>query len=425
MTTVATFYFTAFLCYAQIAHLIPFTFANKLISSSFSEDRDGSHDKSENSEYRMLQQSCDVSATVPISSRGFARSCCDVYPAQFGGFYAGYFEAGVPSDPKYFFQKEIKTGDVIYVVSPDFPRFLDIFYKLPESVRITLVTGCEDMGVPWEIFHPDRGDFSSFNMKALWPSGQKMTMREFIGDQRLVKWYTQNYDMLGNTSFTSSDVDIVADKGIVEKVFPIPIGLDFHTLAEKTAVAPVSVCHQRRDIQDILSRAPPFLKRKLSIYAKFDCNFPAHMQRIRSMTRGAICNLLASHEKNASQNNSTLIFSPPKRKLNTRSAKLSFWTDTVQVQFVLAPPGCGTDTHRAWEILVLHTVPIVITSPLDRLYGMFPVIIVKDWSEVFAEGSLQRFQSQIVARFGEDPFSKKVDDMLRADYWRKVVRANK
>ena len=91
---------------------------------------------------------------------------------------------------------------------------------------------------------------------------------------------------------------------------------------------------------------------------------------------------------------------------------------------MLAPPGCGGDTHRAWEILVLHTVPIVITSPLDRLYGMFPVIIVKDWSEVFAEGSLQRFQSEIVARFGEDPFSKKVDDMLRADYWRRIVRAN-
>ena len=35
---------------------------------------------------------------------------------------------------------------------------------------------------------------------------------------------------------------------------------------------------------------------------------------------------------------------------------------------MLAPPGCGTDTYRAWEILVLQTVPIVITSPLDRLY---------------------------------------------------------
>ena len=40
---------------------------------------------------------------------------------------------------------------------------------------------------------------------------------------------------------------------------------------------------------------------------------------------------------------------------------------------------------------------------------------------MFAEGSLQ---SEIVARFHEDPFSKKVDDMLRADYWGRIVRAN-
>ena len=259
------FYITSFLCYAQIVELIPFTFANKITSSSLSEDRDGSYHDGENSGHRMLQR-CEVSTTVPISSRGFARSCCDVYPAQFGVFSGGNFEAGVASDPLYFVKKEIKSGDVVYVVSPDFPKFLDVFYKLPESVRVTLVTGCEDLGVPWEIFHPDRGDFSAFNMKALWPSGQKMTMREFIGDKRLVKWYTQNYDMVGNTSFTSSDIDIVADRGIVEKVFPLPIGLDFHTLAEKTSVTPVSVCHQRRDIEDTLSRAPAFLKRKLSAY---------------------------------------------------------------------------------------------------------------------------------------------------------------
>ena len=56
-------------------------------------------------------------------------------------------------------------------------------------------------------------------MKTLWPSGQKMTMREFIGDKRLVKWYTQNYDMVGNTSFTSSDIDIVADRDIIAEEF--------------------------------------------------------------------------------------------------------------------------------------------------------------------------------------------------------------
>ena len=147
--------FIAILCYAQILGLISFAFANIIIPSTFSEDRDGSNDKGESSGVRMLQETCEVSTTTPISSRGFARTCCDVYPSQFGGFRGGYFEAGVASDQQYFVKKEIKSGDVIYVVSPDFPMFLDTFFVLPASVRITLVTGCEDVGVPWEMFHPN------------------------------------------------------------------------------------------------------------------------------------------------------------------------------------------------------------------------------------------------------------------------------
>ena len=122
---VMIFYITAFLCFAQIVELIPSTFANKINPSSLSEDHDGSYQNGENSGHRMLQRSCEVSTTVPISSRGFARSCCDVYPAQFGGFSGGYFEAGVDSDPLYFVKKEIKSGDVVFVVSPDFPKLLD------------------------------------------------------------------------------------------------------------------------------------------------------------------------------------------------------------------------------------------------------------------------------------------------------------
>ena len=63
-----------------------------------------------------------------------------------------------------------------------------------------------------------------------------------------------------------------------------------------------------------------------------------------------------------------------------------------------------------------------MSSPLDRLYSMFPAVIVKDWSEVFEEGSLDRFKSQVVAKFGKDPFSKNVDDMLKSDYWVNMIR---
>ena len=82
----------------------------------------------------------------------------------------------------------------------------------------------------------------------------------------------------------------------------------------------------------------------------------------------------------------------------------------------------GTDTHRVWEILNLHCVAIVISSPLDRMYGMFPVVIVKKWQEVFAEGALARFEENIVSKFGEKPFNSRVVRMLESTYWVEVIR---
>ena len=378
-------------------------------------------------------RNCEETNPMPFWSRGFARSCCDIFPTVFGRHSGGFFEAGVASDSTYFFERGIRSGDIVYVVTSDFPKFVEKFHRLEGTTRITLVTGSEDIGAPWEIFHPDRIDFFDYKMSSLWPTGQLMTMREFLGDKRLVRWYTQNYDMVGNNSFTSSDIDVVADKSIIEKVFPLPIGLDFHTLAEKKrgissdSIAN-SLCKQRRDIASILSTSLPFSERKLSVYAKFDCLFSAIKSRhIRIMTRGTICKLLESYDQNSTSNHGNrLIFSPPTRgkgrKMSLRDAKLSFWSNVSQVRFALAPPGFGIDTHRVWEILNLHTIPIVMSSPLDRLYAMFPAIIVKDWSEVFEEGSLPRFQSQILARFGENPFSKTVDEMLRSDYWINKIR---
>jgi hypothetical protein len=67
---------------------------------------------------------------IPFWSRGFARLCCDIYPNEFGRHKGRFFESGEVSDPKYFFQKPIVSGDIVYVVTSDFPRFLDVFVKL-------------------------------------------------------------------------------------------------------------------------------------------------------------------------------------------------------------------------------------------------------------------------------------------------------
>ena len=382
----------------------------------------------------LTHRSC---AVPPFWSRGFARSCCDVYPTTFGKHSGGFFEAGSSSDLSYFLKRQPKSGDVVYVATADFPTFLEFFSRLGEDVRITLITGGEDIGAPWEIFHPDR-DFFDYKMSALWPKGQRMTMREFISDQRLLRWHTQNYDLIGNTSYSRSDVSALTDQKIISKVHPIPIGLDFHTMAEKNGrlsrqQALDSVCSQQERLTEALSQSLPFLSRASAVYAKFDCAFLKN-KRMREISRGEICRLLASYNSlgNDSGNcTNTVLFTDPlhknpvgkaEAKVPFQASRYSYWSQVAKVKFAIAPPGMGTDTHRVWEILNLHCVAIVLSSPLDGLYGMFPVVIVQKWQEVFEEGALARFENGIVSRFGENPFNSRVKRMLESSYWVEMIR---
>ena len=379
----------------------------------------------------LINKCPEANATFPFWSRGFARTCCDVYPTLFGKHKGGFFEAGSLSDSTYFLKRGSKSGDILYVATADFPVFLDIFHGFDMSMRITLVTGGDDIGAPWEIFHPNR-NFYDYKMSALWPKGQVMTMRQFLGDTRLLRWYAQNYDLVGNTSFTKSDVNELKDKEIIAKVFPLPIGLDFHTLAEKNRkLSPQqaldSVCDQNKDLSVVLSKALPFNQRRPHIYAKFDCEFKKH-KHMREFNRGEICGLLKLHHQNSSGNKSDYIIFADSRankkeqNLSLRESKLFFWKQVAKVQFALAPAGMGTDTHRVWEILHIHCVPIVISSPLDGLYKMFPVIIVKKWSEIFDQGAASKFLAEIKKNFGADPFKDSVIEKLGANYWIKEIR---
>ena len=56
------------------------------------------------------------------------------------------------------------------------------------------------------------------------------------------------------------------------------------------------------------------------------------------------------------------------------------------VSFVLCIQGGGLDpSPKAWESLMLGTIPIIQHSTLDDAYKQFPVIFVKNWLELFIE----------------------------------------
>jgi hypothetical protein len=54
--------------------------------------------------------------------------------------------------------------------------------------------------------------------------------------------------------------------------------------------------------------------------------------------------------------------------------------DLKTYKFCVSPPGRGIDSHRVWECLMVGTIPICLTSPLDSLYSDLPVLIVNNYS---------------------------------------------
>jgi hypothetical protein len=70
--------------------------------------------------------------------------------------------------------------------------------------------------------------------------------------------------------------------------------------------------------------------------------------------------------------------------------KVPVWINyeyTHKSYYVLSPTGCGQATHRFFEAIYLDTIPIVkrTNTPFDKLYNIFPCLIVNDWCDVTEE----------------------------------------
>jgi hypothetical protein len=326
---------------------------------------------------------------------------------------------------------EIGVNIVVYLSISNLPDFLPLFQSLPQTARIILVSGLEDIGTPWEAWGFGRQDHFAH---ALWSNSKNTveSLRSFILDKRLVHWYAQNYDLVGCTSFYCSKINDT-DKDVVKKVSAIPIGVDFHTpfkasISSSERDRPLEkreICRQQSELTSIRDTLAPFLNRPLRVSVEFSCD-PDDSKPSRT----ELCRHLVA-EKHPD------IDTTPKGNRN------AFWSSLGSYAFSFAPPGRGQDTHRFWEILQMGSVPIVVSSPLDKLYSKFPVLIVKKWSVLFPKNSsssstmipktaqgdshlvrlLKRSRERLVKRFGNEPFKNpKVVSMLASEYWINHIR---
>ena len=82
-------------------------------------------------------------------------------------------------------------------------------------------------------------------------------------------------------------------------------------------------------------------------------------------------------------------------------------------KFSVSPPGRGIDSHRTWESLMVGTIPICISTPIDPVYEGLPVLIVKDYSEINDEFLNQKYEEIVNKTYN---FTK-----LYIAYWEKLI----
>jgi hypothetical protein len=84
-----------------------------------------------------------------------------------------YFEGGdLNRDASYFKLNPITLtranySTVVYVSTSDFPEFLSTFLKLSATSKIILLTGLEDIGVPWELWGMREAILTNYGIRQL------------------------------------------------------------------------------------------------------------------------------------------------------------------------------------------------------------------------------------------------------------------
>ena len=171
------------------------------------------------------------------------------------------------------------------------------------------------------------------------------TVDRLLAHPMLTRWYTQNCD--GTRPHP--------------KLQPIPIGLDLHT-----GVIPDE---RMMLLQHLQAQAAPWRNRPAQV--SIDALGNTHPERVRMLAM--------------------LEHAPHMRVSRTRLPFAQAMQNYAACQFAMSPRGNGWDCHRTWELLLLGTVPIVRSGPLDSLYNGLPVMIVADWDAVLDADNLRRW----------------------------------
>jgi hypothetical protein len=292
-------------------------------------------------------------------SRGFALLC-----DHNGGFdyvrkQRGGGRAPLAFDPADY--AHVRDGDVVWVRVTSLPNFLE--QVLPRiDARFALVTGDDDWAIP--------SDFAG--------------ARDILASDKVLCWFAQNVDG--------------ADDG--GKLFPLPIGIDFHTIANgrKWKHWQATPRQQEAELERMRATMPANRDRLVRAHADFHFNKGTN-----------------PHLRDAAH--SVLRANPNVDFQTHKVSRTALWREKTRYAFVVSPHGHGLDCHRTWESLALGNIPIVKHSSLDQLYDGLPVVMVDAWDEISAT-TLRAWHEEHHASFDR----AEVQERLTNRYWIAEVR---
>ena len=231
----------------------------------------------------------------------------------------------------------------------------------------------------------------------------------------------------------------------LSKIKPLPIGLDFHTLAEKSVrgvvhrgVAAGSAGMQQYTLDAVARSLPPNKDRPLRCYAS----------KWRPLSSTALRGPHVIVEAGARVDPRTRAVDvlgkcPFVTMESDEVDRTEAWRRHGAHAFVISPPGHGLDCHRTWEALALGCIPIIlapavsvqtcasvkdaaaITEWQNPLFVSsngepLPVVTVSRWEDV-TESALRRWHARFAGEFAR---KNNVDEVLSMSKWVARLRSH-
>ena len=280
-------------------------------------------------------------------------------------FFSNFINKDLRSSTKFFISDKknnmyLENPNIFYVCSDALEDFNNYLKKI--NRKFVLISGDSDRTI----------------------SSKLKIYNKILKNKNLLCWYAQNCVSPNN------------------KVKQIPIGLDYISQFHSSHSFRLDIYNNsylpkkyEKKIIQILKRSENFNSRKNLIFCNY--HFSLHgRDRLECFKKvdKKLCHFL-----------------------DKKIPHIENFKQQSKYKFVLAPSGEGLDTHRVWEALLFGNIPIVKSSPLNKIYKNLPVLIVKSWDDINNK-KLKNYSK----KYNNKSY---VFEKLLLDYWKiKIYKKN-